>query len=138
MEKWTVVPDLAIVAFGMNDASVDTYTFYEKTKELIEEIKKLNPDCEILLVSSMVPNPEVLNWLGNIASFEEQSLLKLLDEYDNVGLAPMTSVSQSLYGVVGKKFEDINSNSINHPNDFLHRIYAQTVLTSLLGNEYYL
>ena len=137
MGKWTIVPDLVIIAFGMNDASVDTYTFYERTKGLIEKARELNPDCEILLLSSMIPNPEVINWLGNIAKFEEQSLLKLLAEYNKVGLAPMTSVSQSLYGVLGKKFEDLNSNSINHPNDFVHRIYAQTVLTTLLGNEYY-
>lgn len=137
MSKWTIVPDLVVIAFGMNDASVDTYTFYERTKALIEQARNLNPECEILLISSMIPNPEVINWLGNIANFEEQSLLKLLAEYDNVGLAPMTSVSQSLYGVLGKKFEDLNSNSINHPNDFVHRIYAQTVLTTLLGNKYY-
>ena len=137
MSNWTITPDLVIIAFGMNDASVDPYTFYEKTKELIQEARELNPACEILLLSSMIPNPEVLNWLGNIANFEERSLLGLLAEYDNVGLAPMTSVSQSLYTTLGKKFEDINSNSINHPNDFLHRIYAQTVLTTLLGNDYY-
>ena len=135
--KWTIVPDLVVIAFGMNDASVDTYTFYEKTKALVEKARELNPDCEILLLSSMIPNPDVINWLGNIAKFEEQSLLKLLAEYDNIGLAPMTSVSQSLYGVLGKKFEDLNSNSINHPNDFLHRTYAQTILTTLLGNAYY-
>ena len=137
MGKWTIVPDLVVIAFGMNDASVDTYTFYENVKALVEKARELNPDCEILLLSSMIPNPEVINWLGNIARFEEQSLLKLLAEYDNIGLAPMTSVSQSLYGVLGKKFEDLNSNSINHPNDFLHRMYAQTVLTTLLGNDYY-
>lgn len=137
ISQWTIKPDLALIAFGMNDASVDTTTFYEKTKALIEKIREINPKCEIVLISSMIPNPEVLNWLGNIASFESKSLLKLTEEYENIGLAPMTSVSQSLYGELGKKFEDLNSNSINHPNDFLHRIYAQTVLTTLLGNEYY-
>lgn len=137
MSKWTLRPDLVVIGFGMNDATVDAYTFYERTKTLVEAARELNPNCEILLLSSMIPNPEVINWLGNIANFEEQSLLKLVDEYENVGLAPMTSVSQSLYGVLGKKFEDLNSNSINHPNDFVHRMYAQTILTTLLGNEYY-
>lgn len=134
--QWTITPDLAIIAFGMNDAKVDVDTFKEKTRELIEKVRELNSQCEILLVSSMIPNPDIIDWLGNIAAFEEKSLLPLLSAYDKIGLSPMTSVSESIYKSTGKKFEDINSNSVNHPNDFLHGIYAQTALTVIFGEGY--
>lgn len=134
--QWTITPDLAIIAFGMNDAKVAVDTFKEKTRELIEKVRELNSQCEILLVSSMIPNPDIIDWLGNIAAFEEKSLLPLLSAYDKIGLSPMTSVSESIYNSIGKKFEDINSNSVNHPNDFLHGIYAQTALTVIFGEGY--
>ena len=75
----------------------------------------------------------------NFNNFTNLDVLRssnLLNAIINI-ITGLTSVSQSLYGVLGKKFEDLNSNSINHPNDFVHRIYAQTVLTTLLGNKYY-
>ena len=62
--------------------------------------------------------------------------MPLLSAYDKIGLSPMTSVSESIYNSIGKKFEDINSNSVNHPNDFLHGIYAQTALTVIFGEGY--
>ena len=141
--NWTITPDLAIIAFGMNNQTRTTESFKTAVKGLIDEIRAINPDCEILLVSPMLPNPEIveLNGIampGYVDDFETSSLLPLVSEYDNIGLAEMTTVSQSIYSDIGKKFEDINSNSINHPNDFLHGIYAQTVLTALLGSDYYL
>jgi len=30
-----------------------------------------------------------------------------------------------------KAFKDMSGNNINHPNDFLIRIYAQTILSAL-------
>ena len=47
----------------------------------------------------------------------------------------MASVSQSIYDM-GKRSYDINSSNVNHPNDFIHRVYAQTVLKVLLGDDY--
>lgn len=143
IDNWTITPDLAIIAFGMNNMGRTPESFKAAAEDLIAKIRALNPDCEILLVSPMIPNPEVVSIAssampGNIVDFEALSLLPLVSEYDNVGLATMTTVSSSIYSDVGKEFEDINSNSINHPNDFLHGIYAQTVLTALLGSYYYL
>ena len=77
IDAWSITPDLAIIAFGMNNSGKDTYTFYTDTKALVDKIRAINPNCEILLVSSMIPNPEVQNWLGNIANFERQSLLPM-------------------------------------------------------------
>ena len=30
----------------------------------------------------------------------------------------------------------MTGNNVNHPNDFIIRVYAQAVLTALLGNDF--
>ena len=69
-------------------------------------------------------------------------------EFENVGLATTLSTVLSVYGKdeydryisvnkEGKRFQDCTANNANHPNDFMMRIYAQTVLHSLFGEDYY-
>ena len=82
----------------------------------------------------MIPNPDVVGWAGNIPTHEAQ-LVDLAKEYSGTAVVPMTALSQSIYSL-GKRFVDVNSNNINHPNDFMHRIYAQTVLKVMLGDDY--
>lgn len=68
----------------------------------------------------------------------ESKLIEIAEEYKDladIAVAPMTSVSQSIYDM-GKRSYDINSSNVNHPNDFIHRVYAQTVLKVLLGDDY--
>ena len=36
----------------------------------------------------------------------------------------------------GKRFQDCTANNANHPNDFLMRVYAQTIVYSLFGEDY--
>lgn len=53
-----------------------------------------------------------------------------------MGLATTLNTVLSLYKD-GKRFQDCTANNINHPNDFMMRIYAQTVLYTLFGEDYY-
>lgn len=118
----TTIPDLAVIAFGMNDSgkSVSNYSYH--IESIIKSMREKNPECELVLIATMLPNPDVVGWAGNIPYFEAE-LVKLADKYTGSVVVPMTTISGSIYSM-GKRFHDINSNNINHPNDFLHKIYA--------------
>jgi lysophospholipase L1-like esterase len=122
--------DLVIIAFGMNDGpkSPDRYGIYNR--QLILDAKEANPDCEILEISTTLPNKAFKRFYGNQAIFV--SVLKnLCANYDSVELADMTEIHASM--LQRKRFEDLSGNHINHPNDFLSRVYAQAVLQTLVG-----
>jgi hypothetical protein len=46
-------------------------------------------------------------------------------------VAKMTSMSQRI--LENKRFRDHTGNNINHPNDFLGRLYAQVVYETVIG-----
>lgn len=144
--NFTIKPDLFIVAFGMNDMYTSVETYYDNMNKIVAEARKINVNSEIVLVSSMLPNPEVMRYDsanpavvqtpygGNIPLFEDE-LIKISNENTGIAVVPMTSVTTAIYAT-GKRFEDVNSNNLNHPNDYIHRIYAQTVLKVMLGDEF--
>ncbi len=91
----------------------------------------------MLLVSTMVPNPNAVNgWYGN-QPLQEKKLQELAEEYRENGIscsvACMTSVSLDVLKY--KDFHDYSGNNINHPNDFFARVYAQTLLQTVIGYE---
>ena len=46
----------------------------------------------------------------------------------------MTAVHELL--LERKSLQDTLSNNVNHPNDFMHRVYAQVALKTLLGDAF--
>ena len=38
------------------------------------------------------------------------------------------------YPLSKKRYEDMDGNGVNHPNDFLARVYAQTIAQCLVPN----
>ena len=62
-------------------------------------------------------------------------MIDLANQYDNVGVAKISSTFLWLESQ-GKKTRDLLANSVNHPNDFGVRIYAQVLLKTLLGEEF--
>lgn len=121
-------PDFVVIAFGMNDG-LNKNAFKENIVNMINSIMKINKNCEILLVSTTLPNKEALNFTQQQHAYEEV-LCELAELYSNVGLARMTSMH--LYLMNKKRFYDMTGNNVNHPNDFLERVYAQTVLRAML------
>ena len=123
--------DLVVIAFGMNDGpkSPDRYGIYNR--RLIMDARRANPDCDILLVSTTLPNKAFKRFYGNQAIFV--SVLKnLAMNYDNVEVADMTAMHE--YLLTKKHFRDMSGNHINHPNDYLTRLYAQLCLQTLTGS----
>lgn len=140
-------PDIAVIAFGMNDGThrVSAEAFQSNIKAIIECVKGKNPDCEFLLLSTSLANPEVLlfnerqrqpgedpcvmdykSFAGNQTDFLP-ALLEL--EKSGAIVADMTTMHQ--YLLSKKRFRDLSGNNVNHPNDFFARIHAQVILAAL-------
>ena len=129
--------DLFTVAFGMNNGSLASKKFVQYTERIIERVQKLAPETDIAMVSTMVPNPEATNgWYGNQDQFETE-MLSSAEVYHEAGtncaVACMSSMSKSILEY--KRFRDYTGNNINHPNDFMARIYAQVMYQTVCGYE---
>ena len=129
--------DLFVTAFGMNDAGRAPDDERAMIRGIADRVLAEKPDASVMLVSTMVPNPAAENgWCGNQALFEK-GFMSLAEDYRRAGVpcgvTRMTSVSLAL--LERKDFCDYSGNNINHPNDFMVRIYAQSFYEALAGYE---
>lgn len=124
--------DLLVLAFGMNDGLTEHDVWERQMRTLIEAFLGRNPEGSILLVSTMLPNRQS-DWRIKQVG-QEEILAKLAGEYERVGLARGSSAFYALEAT-GKRTRDFLANNINHPNDFGVRLYAEVVLTALVGEE---
>lgn len=121
-------PNLIIVAYGMNDVGRrDPKWFAEQTRTIIDRTKAANADIEIILVSPMLGNSEWIHTPREMFSLYRDELKSLVSP--GVALADVTAVWTLL--LQRKHDLDLTGNGLNHPNDFGHRLYAQTVLQLL-------
>ena len=120
------VPDVAVIGFGMNDATGDSIKpleFVGNICHIMELARTINPDMEFILISTSVPNPMAPHF---DKTQREHEPLFLQLEHPGVAVMRMTSVHDGL--LTRKRFYDMSGNNINHPNDYLSRAYAQTLL----------
>ncbi|MBR5880276.1 MAG: hypothetical protein IKZ16_01200, partial [Clostridia bacterium] len=106
-------------------------------KKITDAFYEIAPNAEVLLVATMIPNPEATNgWYGNQHKFED-TFVSIAESYAKDGkscaVAKMTSMSQRI--LANKRFRDHTGNNINHPNDFLGRLYAQVVFQTVIGYD---
>ena len=126
--------DLFCIGFGANDIHTEPEHFQRNIKDLIDRYLQANPNGNVLLYSTLLPNSQTIGWRVNQPLFEPV-LIDLANQYDNVGVAKISSTFLWLESQ-GKKTRDLLANSVNHPNDFGVRIYAQVLLKTLLGEEF--
>lgn len=124
-------PDLLFVAFGMNDASGrrTAEEFAKVTKQIIEPVRAARPDCAIVLVATMTANSEWVHAAPELYPQYATALAKLTGP--GIALADVTTVWSAIES--RKKHFDLTGNGLNHPNDFGHRLYAETIL-SVIGS----
>ncbi len=135
INKLVNIPDFMVIAFGMNDDGGTADSYANNINNLVNKIHQMNAKCEILLLSPMLDNPDRLNHDCHLKQFEDR-LIEIANTDDKVGVATMTSMTKYIYENTGVRFEDVNSNNYNHPNNFIHRIYAQVVLKAMLGDKF--
>ena len=126
--------DMLCIGFGANDLHTETEVFDRNITSMIDKYLAVNPQGTVLLYSTLLPNNQAIGWRTNHALFE-QVLLDLANEYERVGVAKISTVFLWVEAQ-GKPTRDLLANSINHPNDFGVRLYAQTLLKTLLGEEF--
>lgn len=120
-------PDLLILAFGMNDGIMPKDKHLDNILTIINGARKENPNLEVVLVSTTLPNTES-NWFTDgIHSQYVETYMGLNLPY--IAVCDMTHMHLDL--LKRKRFKDMSGNNINHPNDFLIRIYAQSILEVL-------
>ena len=126
------VPDLCIIAYGMNDSSskVSPVAYDDNIRSIIREIKNVSENCEFILVNSFPCNP----LYERDATLFDGYLKKLNkiaaeDEGGHIVVADMQKVGK--YYMQTKKYCEISSSNVNHPNDFLHRVYAMNIVSTI-------
>lgn len=121
-------PQLVILAFGMNDSAGRTAeSFKENTQKMIAKIREKLPECEFILVASMLGNRDWVRLKHESFPAYRDVLKELVGP--GIALADLTSIWTGFLEL--KQDWDQSGNGVNHPNDFGHRVYAQ-VITSLL------
>ena len=125
--------DLLVLGFGMNDLYTPLDEYKTMTEEMILRLRAQNPKAEVLLVATMWPNVDSTWVLNQIHTLDK--LLELEEKYPFVAVADMTSMHSDILSM-GKRYRDMTANNINHPNDFMCRIYAQVILKTILGENF--
>ena len=122
-------PDLAIIAYGMNDVGGRNPGAYRANIEaMLRRIREAEPTTEVILVATMTGNPDWAPTPPEMFPPYRDALASL--EGPGVVLADLTSVWTRL--TARKRHVDLTGNGVNHPDDYGHRVYAQAVLALLV------
>ena len=130
--------DLFILAFGMNDLNTPLVALNQMAYNMMARMVQISPNVSEVVLSTMVPNPNALNgWNGlqeqQEAAFADGVIKSIQAAGIPIALCQMTTMSKSI--LTRKEFKDYTGNNINHPNDFFSRVYAQTLLQTVIGYE---
>ncbi len=122
-------PDLVIIAFGQNDFwNQPANDFGHNISAIMETVRTGNPAAEFLLVATMRFDP---------AYSSKPEYWELVGEYEaklkslcgkGAQLVDMTAISEAVYAA--KKPKDCLNDPL-HPNDYLARWYAQSLVAAL-------
>ena len=123
-------PNLLFVAFGMNDGSgkLPPADYVGNIERIIHTAREDNPDLEVILIATSLPNPDAVQFGGPHAEYEAP-LMALAESLPGVACLPLTGFHKAI--LEKKPYYHMTGNNINHPNDFLARIYTQFILASL-------
>ena len=119
-------PDLAIIAFGMNDRD-EPKQFAQNIRVIMERVLEESPETEFLLCATTVPNA-ILKHFWTYQSEHGNALREL--QGPGIAVADFGSMHRCL--LEKKRFIDMTGNNVNHPNDFLIRCHAQVVSALLI------
>ena len=128
--------DLFVLAYGMNDGDLTARRTTANMKSLADKMYELNPDAAVMFVATMTPHMGS-SWDFASIGQQEAEFIKQAEKFREDGkvcaVACVNSLSKSIQE--HKTFNDYSGNNINHPNDWFYRVYAQTLLQTLIGYE---
>lgn len=114
-------PDVAIIAFGMND-KLQVDDFIKNMEQIMQTVLEKNPLAEFVLCVTTAPNPILKNF-NRYQNDYRQPLLKL--QKPGTVIADFNGLQK--YLLERKRFIDLTGNNVNHPNDFMIRCHAQVL-----------
>ncbi len=124
-------PDLIIIEFGTNDCMQnDPASLYIQTlQEAIAAIQENLPDCDIILTPPSISNTQIfpLEWFDAYAD-----ALYALEE-EGIAVADITSMMREL--LQRKRYLDMTGDNLCHPNDFVSRLFAQVIVTTVSRSD---
>lgn len=127
-------PDLCVIAYGMNDSTASPvtngYQYGENIKEIIARIRAVSPECNFILVNSFPCNPLYEREIGIFDTYLKK-LKAISNENVDGSVAVVDMQSVGKYFLNRKKFCEISSSNVNHPNDFMHRVYCMNIMSVL-------
>jgi lysophospholipase L1-like esterase len=122
-------PDLVIIAFGQNDFwNISPGSFADNIADIIKTVREKNPGAEFLLVSTArfdpayTSQPQYWEVVGEYATKLKEMTAP------GVQFIDMTGISEWVYAA--KKPKDCLNDPL-HPNDYLARWYAQSLVAAL-------
>ncbi|MDR3319142.1 MAG: SGNH/GDSL hydrolase family protein [Clostridiales bacterium] len=138
------VADVVIIGLGANDGGgwdngvgSPAGTFKLNMGIVIDKIRAANPSAAVVLVAPHKTHDNVYTdaaltvpLFGVNAAQYETALSELVADYTNI--AVVKSYGVQLETLKSKPISNLIADGRNHPNDFLSRIFAQTVLTTVL------
>ncbi|MBR6917265.1 MAG: hypothetical protein IKN38_03690 [Clostridia bacterium] len=126
-------PDLVFIGFGTNDGTilVAPSDYKANIKSIIDTTRSSYPNAEFVLISPSVINP-ITHFYGRQEEYMP-ILQQIEDEYDGVVFVDMMTMHKSL--LERKKYNDMTGNNVNHPNDFLIRMYVQSIMATLSPSD---
>ncbi len=130
-------PDLVVLAFGMNEGGRYTDKFTESISKLIGLIQTACPETETVLVSTMLPHFRFKGYYRERQSMHGEALTNLVQnsteiDTSKIAMANVTEVHEHLLKY--KEYYDMTGNNVNHPNDFLARVYTSAILGTMFGD----
>lgn len=124
-------PDLVLLAYGMNDRSEARRIGYrENLEKIIDAVRARSPETEFVLITPMLNSPKQATGLDPVKFIRDEGL-----RVARPGVAFVDMTSTELSMLERKDYLDLSGNGANHPNDFLHRIYAQRILEAMAPRE---
>lgn len=136
-ERVTVYdPDLVVLAFGMNDGGKTVEKFVENTRKIIAGVRAKKPECEFILVATSMPNPILTDPKARFCNHQGRhtaALTEIAQDTPGVALADVGGAHR--YMLEKKRFLDMTSNNVNHPNGFLYRMHAQYLAGMLIDAD---
>ena len=128
--------DLFVLGYGMNDGGMAATQTKANAKKMIDALYEIKPEVSVMIVSTMTPHSGS-TWDFDSIKQQEKQFLNLAKNYRNDGKAVAVACVNSVSKAVQehKTFNDYAGNNINHPNDWFYRVYAQTLLQTLIGYE---
>jgi lysophospholipase L1-like esterase len=140
--------DLIVIAIGGNDAGgwngatgVNNTVYRNNVKTMIDFFRTANPDCSVMLVSCFQTHDKIwTNGTTKLAAADLKAYAGELAtiEFDkgyanssNLIFADVFSMQENILNV--RKAEDLLGDNRNHPDDYMSRIYVQTMVAALFG-----